>query len=256
MASGELELDAARNVSLILRPWEGLGTVDADLRASLFVALGAALLSALVGIAAGVAAGWLLARALIFGAVMGGAALGIAKLARTFLPGLIPDGSGEDGEKAFPSGAADALAGSRVDIVLPGGEAESLDAGAGAEEAELAEEALAAGAEPRPAEEPSLEGGESPSEPASSAAPAMPSARIGSGGDARQPEGADDLDVLPDLDGFTDSFAAAEFSSSGGAQAPARAAPEDSASSRTSDALDPASLAKAVRTILKRDQKG
>jgi hypothetical protein len=260
MATGELELDAPRNVSLILRPWEGLGTVDADLRASLFVALGAVLLSALVGVAAGVAAGWLVVRALIFGIVMGGAALGIAKLARSFLPGLIPEGSGAGGEQAFPSGPADAQAGSRVDIVLPGGEVEvdSLDADDGVEEAELAEEARpeADGAEPRRAEEPGIAEGGSPAAGAASAAPAMPSARMGSDRDARSAEGADDLDVLPDLDGFTDSFAAAEFSSSGGAPAAARAAPEDSASSRTSDALDPASLAKAVRTILKRDQKG
>jgi hypothetical protein len=254
MAAGELELDAARNVSLILRPWEGLGTVDADLRASLFVALGAFLLSALVGALAGVSVGWLLLRALIFGAVMGAAALGVARLARTFLPGLIPDRDGDGGEQAFPAGSAEAPAGSRVDIVLPGGEdeADSIDAEAGAEEAELAEEARPADGdgEPRPAEEPSLMEDRGP------AAPAMPSAHIGSDRDARAPEGIDDLDVLPDLDGFTDSFAAAEFSSSGGTPAAVRAAPEDSGSSRTSDALDPASLAKAVRTILKRDQKG
>jgi hypothetical protein len=260
MASGELELDAARNVSLILRPWEGLGTVDADLRASLFVALGAALLSALVGALAGVLAGWLLLRALIFGAVMGAAALGIVRLARTFFPGLIPDSDGEgreSGGQAFAAGAAEAPAGSRVDIVLPGGEAEaeSFDADAEVEEADLVEEARpeAGDGEPTMAEEPSLLDDRGP---AASSAPAMPPAHMGSAGDARAPEGIDDLDVLPDLDGFTDSFAAAEFSSSGGAPASARAAPEDSASSRTSDGLDPASLAKAVRTILKRDQKG
>jgi len=71
----------------------------------------------------------------------------------------------------------------------------------------------------------------------------------------------DDLDVLPDLDGFSDSFAPAEIR--GVAEEPSasprfassRAAAGPVGSMRT-ESLDPASLAQAVRTILKRDQKG
>jgi hypothetical protein len=254
MAAGELELDAARNVSLLLPPWEGPGSVDADLRAALAVALGAAGLSALVGIFAGVAFGWILVRAIAFGAVMGAVALGAAWLVRRVLPGLIPDrpGEGRDvDESIFSAGAPEPAVGSRVDIVLPGGEADGE-----AEEVEQADEPAPVGEavepEPRQADEISLidEG-----ERAGGAEAAMPAHQASAERDAR-PEAIDDLDVLPDLDGFTDTFAAAEFSSSGGAAAQAQARPEEHGSSRPSDGLDPASLAKAVRTILKRDQKG
>jgi hypothetical protein len=263
MAAGELELDAARNVSLLLPPWGGQETVDADLRASLFVALGAAVLSALIGIFAGVEFIWIVLRALLFGAVMGAAALGAVRLARGLLPGLVPDRPGEAVEKAdsiFSAGAEEPMAGTRVDIVLPGGEAEpgaavAGEPGAGGTDADQAEEAefasLEAEAEADQGTDASLadEGERAPG--AAAAVPAQPE----SPSREARPEGIEDLDVLPDLDGFTDSFAAAEFSSSGGgAQAPAR--PEAGSSSRSSDGLDPASLAKAVRTILKRDQKG
>ena len=68
-----------------------------------------------------------------------------------------------------------------------------------------------------------------------------------------------DLDVLPDLEGFTDTFAAAEYgvtnmaSEKEGPVPAGRAAPGKR--SDVSD-LDPATLAQAVRTILKKDRKG
>lgn len=232
--------------------------MDADLRASLFVALGAAVLSALVGVIAGVEFIWIVLRALLFGAVMGAAALGAVRLARNFLPGLVPDQSGEAVEKAdsiFSAGAEEPMAGTRVDIVLPGGEAEPGAAGDGDAEADQVDEAefasLEAEAEQGTAPDGGLADGRERAPGAAAAVPAQPES---SSREAR-PEGIEDLDVLPDLDGFTDSFAAAEFSSSGGG-AQAQARPEAGSSSRSADGLDPASLAKAVRTILKRDQKG
>jgi hypothetical protein len=233
--------------------------VDADLRASLFVALGAAALSALVGAFAGVVFIWIVFRALIFGAVMGAAALGSAWLVRRVLPGLIPDrrGEGREGaESIFSAGAPEQAVGARVDIVLPGGESEDEVEEAEPEDAEGEDGVLlerdAADSGRGQAEEVSLIDEE---ESSAGAAAAIPSPQAGADRDAR-PEAIDDLDVLPDLDGFTDSFAAAEFSSSGGAAAAAQARPEEPGSTRSSDGLDPASLAKAVRTILKRDQKG
>jgi hypothetical protein len=240
--------------------------VDADLRASLFVALGAAVLSALVGVIAGVEFIWIVLRALLFGAVMGAAALGAVRLVRSVLPGLVPDRPGEAVEKAdsiFSAGAEEPMTGTRVDIVLPGGEAgpgaaEAVEPGAGETEAESADRideaefaSLEAEADQGTASDAGLADGRESAPGAAAAVPAQPEA---SSREAR-PEGIEDLDVLPDLDGFTDSFAAAEFSSSGGG-AQAQARPEAGSSSRSSDGLDPASLAKAVRTILKRDQKG
>jgi hypothetical protein len=75
----------------------------------------------------------------------------------------------------------------------------------------------------------------------------------------RGAEGLGDLDVLPDLEGFTDSFAASEFGA--GESVSERESPAFSnraaAGSRSgSGDMDPATLAQAVRTILKRDRKG
>ncbi len=253
MGGSELELDSARNFSLILAPWGGPGKVDADLRASLFAALGAAFLSMLVGILAGVVLGWILLRALIFGAVIGALAFGAARLVRSALPGVLsdrPDEAAEGADSIFSAG--EAPAGSRVDIVLPGGDADDI-----AEEASSVEpvgdEAIAeAEPEGQDAEAISLIDARFAGSPSAAAVPPPPMPRDS----GSRLESLEDLDVLPDLDGFTDSFAAAEFSSGGSAaQAPAPRG-EERSSPRTQDGLDPASLAKAVRTILKRDQKG
>ena len=78
----------------------------------------------------------------------------------------------------------------------------------------------------------------------------------------RPSAGFDDLDVLPDLEGFSDSFTASEFASGGSSSTASQggASYAGSASSSGSrqgqEGLDPAMLAQAVRTILKRDQKG
>jgi hypothetical protein len=72
----------------------------------------------------------------------------------------------------------------------------------------------------------------------------------------------DDLDVLPDLEGFSDSFAAPEFRDPGpSGDAPTGGdfvRPSGKSGLRTAggEDLDPVALAQAVRTILKRDQKG
>jgi len=234
--------------------------VDADLRASLYAAIGAAALSALVGVFAGVFFIWIVVRALAFGALLGAAVYGAAYLIRRSLPGLLPEdrpGEGGEGSDAiFSSGSAEPATGSRVDIVLPG---EGAEAGLDASDVEDASEA----------EEVTMAGDEAPSarqvaedvsfieerEAAGGPVAAVPPPHLAGDREAK-PDGIDDLDVLPDLDGFTDSFAAAEFSSSGGAAAAPQSRVEESGSQRSTDGLDPASLAKAVRTILKRDQKG
>ncbi|MDA8426313.1 MAG: hypothetical protein M0Z80_09245 [Treponema sp.] len=72
-------------------------------------------------------------------------------------------------------------------------------------------------------------------------------------------EGFNDLDVLPDLEGFTDSFAASEYGvmeSASDNQGPVPAGRAASGRSSGVSDLDPATLAQAVRTILKKDRKG
>jgi len=75
----------------------------------------------------------------------------------------------------------------------------------------------------------------------------------------RSSGGLEDLDVLPDLEGFSDSFAAPGYGASDTASEGSAALPPGrAASGRQTDTagLDPAALAQAVRTILKRDTKG
>ena len=231
--------------------------MNADLRASLFVALGAALLSTIVGAVSSVALGWILVRALLFGAILGGLAYGGARLLRSYLPGVLSDRQDEGAEGADSIFSDDqAPAGSRVDIVLPGDEAPAAEAAAEEEASNVepvGDEALvAASGEGQEAEAVSLIGAGDQGELSAAVPPPPLRQERGS-----RHEGLEDLDVLPDLDGFTDSFAAAEFGSggSGGSAAPASRT-EERPSARAQDGLDPASLAKAVRTILKRDQKG
>ncbi|HTX71784.1 MAG TPA: hypothetical protein VMC79_03075 [Rectinemataceae bacterium] len=83
------------------------------------------------------------------------------------------------------------------------------------------------------------------------AAVASPNARVGSG--------LDELDVLPDLEGFSDSFAAPEYNPSDSvSNGVSNSSGSRSSMGRQNDTagLDPAALAQAVRTILKRDTKG
>jgi len=82
-------------------------------------------------------------------------------------------------------------------------------------------------------------------------------------GGKRSAVGFDELDVLPDLDGFSDSFTASEFSSGGSSaersngESPAVSKRGVSPAPRNAQGnLDSVALAQAVRTILKRDQKG
>jgi len=289
-------------LGLLLASWEGPGKVDTDLRVSLVAAAAAVALSALVGALSGVSFGALAARALVAGIVFGGLAYGALYLARRFFPGLSPGGDepadqGEEGHEVdivLPGEGPESLFGRS-----PG---EGPEAASDAEDVEpigvSSAVADAAGAEAADAGTPIVAGlGRAPADPRAAArtspGPGVREARhevveesaeIGSllgpeeeegGGVAALPSGPsssgsaafDDLDVLPDLDGFSDSFAAGEISDIAGtgdaassslappvARGPA--APRGGGSGSRAESLDPASLAQAVRTILKRDQKG
>jgi hypothetical protein len=77
--------------------------------------------------------------------------------------------------------------------------------------------------------------------------------------DSRPSGGYEDLDVLPDLEGYSDSFNASEFASGGAPSSKdskGHAGQSGPGGRSGQEGFDPASLAQAVRTILKRDQKG
>jgi hypothetical protein len=256
--------------------------VDTDLRASLVAATAAAVLSALVGIISGVGVVALLLRAVLGGVLFGALFYGAMFLARSYLPGLSLGAEKPEAYRSEEEGR-----GGAVDIVLPeeGPEGEfaagtfredtrreearreepagpleprTLETVAAASHTDTApaqHSAIAGTGRPfdqegEPEELGSLIGPEETDEPAAAlplaAAPGLSS--------------FDDLDVLPDLDGFSDSFAPAEFHN-GAAESSVSAAPRAASSrgasgSLRTESLDPASLAQAVRTILKRDQKG
>jgi hypothetical protein len=246
--------------------------VDKDLRASLVAACAAAALSALVGIIAGVGFFYLLLRALLGGGLLGAAVFGGIIVLRKAVPGLL-EGDVEPEAEAPPMSVPDPEIGSHVDIVLPGeaAEVEELDAEAEPFAAKIFPEGEAdPGFSPETgllepegaADEPETAIPANAGARASAYAGAKASPNAGVESERRSSSGFDELDVLPDLDGFTDSFTASEFAFGGSsAERPERShgtgsGGGSSGSKAGQEGADPAALAQAVRTILKRDQKG
>jgi hypothetical protein len=250
--------------------------VDTDLRASLVAGGSAATLSAIVGAIAGVSLLPLVLRALAGGLVFGAMFYGVIQLARGTLPGL-ENKDAKRGDSAYDEENAErdtdgAVPGRRVDIVLPG---EGPDEEATAVEDEFPAER--SNSVIRPALS-SFEGestawvpaGATPSSDTLAASgesllddadlheeAAVPFAATGSRDRGSGDAGAfDDLDVLPDLDGFSDSFAAPEYREVAGGEAAGSTRGTRIGSGKPTEGLDPVALAKAVRSILKRDQKG
>lgn len=256
--------------------------MDKDLRASLVAAGAAVALSALVGVIAGVGILILFLRALACGVFVGAAAYGAIFLLRQTVPEVVAPPIESDG-------GVDLEMGGNVDIVLPSEgpvlEAESdVDIPSSLEAAEDEESGLEPAPPqaspyqapsrqvfPRPKRKVETEGEALRASEAAELEDASllePEARgveavaaiPANASSARDKPGFEDLDVLPDLDGFSDSFTASEFASGGSPSSGSdRPAPRSggSASPRAGqEGMDPASLAQAVRTILKRDQKG
>lgn len=223
--------------------------MDTDLRASLIASGVAVVLSIIVGAAAGVGFLPLAARALGCGVLFGGLAWSALFLLRRFLPELF---AGREEQESGIGGA--------VDIVLPA-------EGPGVDEDGLPNEEEIVGNVPRrpragmaargpvdyageefPYESESLmDGAAEDLEEVPAASPASRPEPL------RGVEGLDDLDVLPDMESLSDGFSPGSADSKG---APSRefASSEPRVESRGGD-TDPAVLAQAVRTILKRDQE-
>ncbi len=220
----------------------GAPGVSSDIRIMSIAAGAAFLVSALTGIVSQVAFGALLLRAILSGAAFAALGAGAAYVARVFLPELFGEPSHPDSAAPVP-GIADAE--HHLNIVLPGGDEaaeeveelpEAVDpAGAGEDDLRnLEREAAEIGSDSLVPEEESRE----------ARAPAS----------ARPPASFDDLDVLPDLDGLSDVFSAASHEDIAAGEAPARDPISTTGASR--DGIDAATMAQAVRTLLKRDQKG
>lgn len=217
---------------------------ELDGRFPAWAGAGAFALSALTGVVARVPFGALALRALASALLFAAVATGAFFLARRFLPELFESGEAE---------ATQVREGPRVDIVVgeeSDGEASDVEglepAPRSARAGDFGEvEALEGEGLDGEAEELRVE----TLMPVEAGAPPQPS------GPARPPVSFDDLDVLPDLDGFSDSFASPTHGSEEEAAAmESAAAPRRSSGS--ADGMDPVAIAQAVRTILKKDRKG
>ncbi len=210
------------------------------LRRSIVVGVSAFALSVLIGLVFRVGLPWLLARAVAFGVAFGVAQAALQAVIVRFLPELMSDtridAATAEGDQP------------RIDIVLPGDEAvegssEPMIRAAASErpaDAELDREAEALGSETLIPDD----GGERPVAP----------------GPARPPAAFEDLDVLPDLDGFAGTFEGSQGAEQDGERsfpaAPSRADRGNAEDQSGGGGEDPVELASAIRTLLKRDQKG
>jgi uncharacterized membrane protein YgcG len=253
---GMPELDVGPDFGLILCIRGGSEKVEKDLRASLAAAGAAAALSALVGIIAGIGFFVLILRAIVCGLVLGAAVYGGSILIQRLAPGMLDiDGEAREAVASEPPGPLEL--GANVDIVLP---EEPIETDALLSDVEPAAAAISleSAVEPGFIEEASLLEPEIESAAAPTAIPPHAAAER----TLRPSSDFDELDVLPDLDGFSDSFTASEFASGGSSaerpdRSPSVSSGGGSSGSRAGqEGLDPATLAQAVRTILKRDQKG
>jgi hypothetical protein len=200
---------------------------------AIFAAAGL-VLSLLVGLLARNPFGVMLLRALLFALFFGAVGAGMQYVVRRFLPGIA------DGEAAGDEGGGDGAmkpVGSTIDIVLP-------------------EEPLPA-AEPSTGRDESLEELPGTGEATEAAAVEELEGVEPRSGPARKPRAG--LDALPDIG----SFGAGDDDARSGTRNAARSATRfPGARTKPSDATrdvlereDPATLARAVRTVLKREER-
>lgn len=203
------------------------------------VAAGACfVLSLLIGLVAG--AGWMAPlRALVLAVLAAGLSLGLKLLIDRFLPEL-----GEIGREGQDPALAQA-----VDIKIQDEEAAATEVASAP--AARGETGSPLGAEPNADFAEELEELRTAPNLAEEAGP-KGSAEFQA---VRPPEVIDEVDVLPDLDGFQDSFATHE-AVEGQSEAPKENPSSAYSGQSSTSGGDPATIAKAVRTLLSRDQKG
>jgi uncharacterized membrane protein YgcG len=251
--------------------------VEKNLRASLVAAGAATALSALVGVIAGVGFFTLFIRAVVCGLFIAAIVYGAILLLRKTVPGILTRDQDSTPSEAY--GGDDIFRGANVDIVLPGEEASSQSFASGEESQRERADALPFGDRAPVLSAFTAKRG-SESTPGSDEAAVLSSIAeanllepdgLGGDADAALPSdfgaerragssgGIDDLDVLPDLENYSEAFNASEFASGGSSSNNSFKGNGGHGASATrpgQEGLDPVSIAQAVRTILKRDQKG
>ena len=239
----------------------GKDTVDSGIRVSAGVGLGALALSIIVAGFSRIPLGILVLRAVVFGVLFAALAYLVIMLFRRFLPELFYESLEAQVSES----------GRMVDIVLPGEESD-IDA-ISAEQVDYLDQGdlgRAAGVVHTPGTQSVSEGAvysqvrngpetgnlEQEVREISNDGLIDRVASPGPGEDKRlRPVvSLDQLDVLPDLDGLSDAFSIAPDSD--GIDEPAGFKPDASSSAGGTNGADPAALAKAVQTLLRRDQKG
>jgi hypothetical protein len=256
----------------------GIGSADPGVRASIAAGASAFGLSIVVALFSRIPFGTMLLRALALGIGFALAAYGAVALLKRFLPELFED--------YVPAPASDEPGG-RVNIVLPEGDAyESRAAKRPVDDVEPLDErqirddgfAAQAGVPPAgagydgagsavhsPSAEPSaLSASEAELESLreevkairdEDLVPAQAAPRPTAPGGPRPSVGVDELDVLPDLDSLSDSFIAPIGDAQDEEGFAGRPSPSGGGGGG-GDAGDAAVMAKAIQTILRRDQKG
>ncbi|OHD13001.1 MAG: hypothetical protein A2Z96_01170 [Spirochaetes bacterium GWB1_48_6] len=238
--------------------------MDSSIRASALAGLGAFALSVIVALFSRVPFGTLFLRALLSGLGFACLSYGSLWLLKRFLPDLFDETARPPQELG-----SDGTMGSVVDIVLPGGEEDRLET---ATQADGTSKSFDSASFMSGISAQSVESGELAREVANLRADALisndPADSSSQGTTAPRPSVAlDELDTLPDLDGFSESFSDGQpggsdlSDSSGGSPAG-----DASRYMGVSDSMptagspdrgkDPVVLAKAVQTLLRRDQKG
>jgi len=208
------------------------------------VAGGAFLLSFIAGIIGGAGFIAILFRAIIFAALAFGFATGAGFLINRFLPELMEASSSFDSERPDAmneeSGSELDHLGGTVDVSVGGDTDELLDyvASAGEESAETANSSSGLDQE--------SEGGYTEGGGMSVTAATA----------ARPPDLIGDVDVLPDLEGLSDSFVTPITVGDSDNRSESRKPSVSASAQGSSGQFDSKEMAMAIQTILKRDQKG
>ena len=247
-------------------------------------ALGAFLLSLFIGLIASNPFGVALLRAFLFAVFFAGLGVGARLAAQSYLPGLV---AASQGARLDPQESR----GQNIDIILPeengisrsrprtdsraSGDAERSTEpgdtppdGEAPDEAAALDENSAARAEARalgelaeelPSASEPAPGGAEDSSGLGETVESSPGKKGGRGGPSSAPGGlaggsaAEDLDALPDIS--TLEIAVEEPSGTGSRRTAERETPQDAMRGAVSG-QDPVTIARAIRTVLKRDEKG
>lgn len=227
--------------------------MDTGVRASAAAGLVALALSVIVAIFSRVPFGILVLRAVVVSLAVFGLAYGIIMLLKRQLPELFGDAAPYAAE---PSGAVvDISIDDNSDLSFPAAAPIAAQAPPEREEAPAREAASAREVDGLDQLEREVEDLH-----AESLLPREAGAQAGQGAPVRPSVTLDELDVLPDMDSMSDSFSSEVVSGLGAAEddfpAGTISSGDRGSASSSGAAGDPAVLAKAVQTLLKRDQKG